>query len=61
MYTIPKKLLKIKVSFEIENANEETIRALNKYLYETLHFGELLNKYQQCSNLKIIQINPKQN
>ena len=46
---------KIKVSFEIENASEQTIRALNKYLYETLHFGELLNEDEQCSNLRIIQ------
>ena len=46
---------KIKVSFEIENVSEQTIRALNKYLYETLHFSELLNEDEQCSNLRIIQ------
>ena len=46
---------KIKVSFEIENASEQTIRSLNKYLYETLQFGELLNEDEQCSNLKITQ------
>ena len=46
---------KIKVSFEIENVSEQTIRALNKYFYETLYFSELLNEDEQCSNLKIIQ------
>jgi hypothetical protein len=47
----------VKVSFEIENVSDETIRALQKYLYETLEFSELLVENEQCYNLEIIELN----
>lgn len=47
----------IKVSFEIENASDETIKAFQKYLYETLYFSELLDKNEECYNLQIIELN----
>lgn len=46
----------VKVSFEIENVSDETIKALQKYLYETLEFSELLSEGEECSNLEIIEI-----
>jgi hypothetical protein len=47
---------KVKVSFEIENVSNETIKALQKYLYETLEFAELLNDNEECSNLEIVEL-----
>ena len=47
----------VKVSFEIENVSDETIKALQKYLYETLEFSELISEGEECSNLEIIQLN----
>jgi hypothetical protein len=46
----------VKVSFEISNVSDETIRALQKYLYETLEFSELISSDEECSNLEIIEI-----
>lgn len=48
---------KIKVSFEIENVSDETIKALQKYFYETLYFSELLGENEKCSNLELIELN----
>jgi|688.fasta_scaffold380197_1 hypothetical protein len=45
----------VKVSFEISNVSDETIRALQKYLYETLEFSELVSSDEECSNLEIIE------
>ena len=47
---------KVKVSFEIENVSAESIKALQKYLYETLLFSELLNDNEECSNLQIVDL-----
>lgn len=54
MKTIKKN---VKVSFEIENVSDETIKAFKKYFYETLYFSELLAENQECFNLEIIELN----
>ena len=46
----------VKVSFEISNVSDETIRAFQKYLYETLEFSELVSSDEECSNLEITEI-----
>jgi hypothetical protein len=54
------KIMKtVKVSFEISNVSDETIRALQKYLYETLEFSELISSDEECSNLEIIETSNK--
>jgi hypothetical protein len=50
-----KVMKNVKVSFEISNVSDETIRALQKYLYETLEFSELISSDEECSNLEIIE------
>jgi hypothetical protein len=50
-----KVMKNVKVSFEISNVSDETIRALQKYLYETLEFSELVSSDEECSNLEIIE------
>jgi len=47
---------KVKVSFEIENVSNKTIKALEKYLYETLEYADLLNDNEECSNLQIVDL-----
>ncbi len=52
-----KQMRTIKVSFEVENVSDETIKAFKKYFYETLHFSELLSDNEGCYNLEIIELN----
>jgi hypothetical protein len=54
-----KVMKNVKVSFEISNVSDETIRALQKYLYETLEFSELISSDEECSNLEIIETSNK--
>ena len=52
-----KQMRTIKVSFEVENVSDETIKSFKKYFYETLHFSELLSDNEGCYNLEIIELN----